>query len=259
MSRSPFDALVDSYDAARPSYPDGLYAALPPLDGRLVADVAAGTGIATRGLLAHGADVVAFDVGEAVLARLVANGSPGPGRLRGAAVADAHRLPLPDGSVDLVTYAQAFHWVRHAEAAAEARRVLRPGGAVAVWWNDSAAQAEPWWRAQQEMLEVANRAYSRDYRVHDVAADLGTAFADVTCVEVPWERTLDVETYLVFLRSKSYVAALGDLLADFLDAQRTVLAGAFPDGVVVEPFVTRLWVARGAREGGANHPPPPGV
>ncbi|HVF05160.1 MAG TPA: methyltransferase domain-containing protein [Frankiaceae bacterium] len=242
-SRSPFDALVDSYDAARPSYPGGLYAALPPLAGRRVADVGAGTGIATRGLLAHGADVLAFDIGAQLLARLRANGSPGPGRLLGAAVADAHALPLPDAGVDLVTYAQVFHWVRHDAAAAEARRVLRPGGALAVWWNDSAAQAEGWWRAQQQMLEVANRSYARDYRVQDVAADLRTAFADVRAVEVPWERRLDLDTYLVYLRSKSYVAALGDALGDFLDAQRALLAESFPDGVVVEPFVTRLWLA----------------
>ena len=242
--RSPFDSLVDSYDAARPSYPPGLYAALPPLDGALVADIGAGTGIATRGLTEHGADVVAFDIGANVLARLRANGAAAPGRLVATAVADAHALPLRAACVDLVTYAQAFHWVRAAEAAAEARRVLRPGGALAVWWNDSAAQAEPWWRSQQEMLEVANRSYSRDYRVHDVAADLRAVFADVTTAQVPWERRLDIESYLVYLRSKSYVSALGDLLPDFLDAQRAILSGAFPDGTVVEPFVTRLWVAR---------------
>ena len=244
MSRSPFDALVDSYDAARPSYPDALYDALPPLTGCRVADVGAGTGISTRGLLAHGADVAAFDVGTAVLARLVANGSPGPGRLLCAAVADAHALPLRAASVDLVTYAQAFHWVRPDEAAREARRVLRPEGALAVWWNDSAAQGEHWWRAQQEMLEVANASYARDYRVRDVAAELRTAFAGVVTAEVPWERRLDVETYLVYLSSKSYVATLGDLLPEFLDAQRDLLLETFPDGTVVEPFVTRLWVAR---------------
>ena len=243
MSRSPFDAVADRYDAARPAYPDGLYAALPPLPGTLAADVGAGTGIATRGLLAHGADVVAFDVGPGMLARLLARAATGPGRLRGVAVADAHALPLRDTTADLVTYAQAFHWVRHDEAAREARRVLKPGGTLAVWWNDSAAQAEPWWRAQQEMLEVANTSYSRDYRVHDVAAGLRDVFADVTAVEVPWERRLDVATYLTYLSSKSYVAALGDMLPDFLDAQRDLLAGTFPDGVVVEPFVTRLWLA----------------
>ena len=245
MSRSPFDALVESYDAARPAYPDGLYAALPPLAGSLVAEVGAGTGIATRGLLAHGADVLAFDVGPAMLARLCANGSPGPGRLLGTAVGDGHALPLRDASVDLVAYAQAYHWMRPLDAAREARRVLRPDGALAVWWNNTAAKGEPWWQAQQEMLEVANDAYGRDYRIHDVAEDLRSAFATVETTAVPWVRRLDVGTYLTYLASKSYVAVLGERLPAFLAAQREVLTGAFPDGTVVEPFVTNLWVARG--------------
>jgi SAM-dependent methyltransferase len=244
VSRSPFDALVDCYDAARPAYPDGLYGALPPLAGAVVADVGAGTGIATRGLLARGADVTAFDLGAGMLARLLANGSPGPGRLRGAAVADAHRLPLRDASVDLVTYAQAFHWVRPADAVPEARRVLRPGGALAVWWNDSDARGERWWQVQQDLLETLNDDYGRDYREHDPAADLGLAFGTVDVVTVPWVRRLDVETYLTFLASKSYVAALGERLPAFLGAQRALLAETFPDGTVVEPFVTRLWLAR---------------
>jgi ubiquinone/menaquinone biosynthesis C-methylase UbiE len=166
MTRSPFDALATEYDAARPSYPDGLYDALDglydaldelagPLDGALVAEVGAGTGISTRGLLSRGADVVAYELAPNMLERLRANGSPGPGALLGAAVADAHALPLRDGVADVVTYAQAFHWVRAPEAAAEAARVLRLDGALAVWWNESAAQDEAWWRRQQELLEAA--------------------------------------------------------------------------------------------------------
>jgi ubiquinone/menaquinone biosynthesis C-methylase UbiE len=101
------------------------------LTGALVVEVGAGTGISTRGLLASGADVVAFDLAPKMLERLRANGSPGPGRLLGVAVGDGHALPLRSGVADLVTYAQAFHWMRPAEAVT-ARRVLRPGGALAV-------------------------------------------------------------------------------------------------------------------------------
>jgi SAM-dependent methyltransferase len=244
MPTSPFDALVDAYDAARPSYPGGLYDLLPALDGALVADVGGGTGISTRGLLARGADVVAYDIGAGMLARLAQRGSPGPGRLRGAVVADGHRLPARDETFDLVTYAQAFHWMRPDDAVTEARRVLKPGGATAVWWNDSAARDEPWWRAQQDLLETLNDDYGRDYRVYDPARDLRLAFADVTTYEVPWLRTLTVEDYLVFLSSKSYVAALGERRDAFLDAQRALLRETFGDGPVQEPFVTRVWLGR---------------
>ncbi|HEX8004720.1 MAG TPA: methyltransferase domain-containing protein [Mycobacteriales bacterium] len=238
MSRSKFDSLAAVYDAARPAYPDGLYDALP-LSGATVADVGAGTGISTRGMLARGARVAAFDLSAPMLGLVGAH----PGLL-GTAVADAHALPLRDASVDLVTFAQAFHWVDPARAVPEARRVLRPGGTLALWWNDSDARGEPWWQVQQDLLETLNDDYGRDYREHDPAGDLALAFGDVTARTVPWVRRLDVETYLVFLSSKSYVAALGERMPGFLDAQRDLLAAAFPDGTVAEPFVTRLWLAR---------------
>jgi SAM-dependent methyltransferase len=102
MTRSPFDALASEYDAARPSYPDGLYDALDalagPLDGALVAEVGAGTGISTRGLLSRGADVVAYDLAPNMLERLRANGSPGPGALLGGRRGRAgSTAPSPSG------------------------------------------------------------------------------------------------------------------------------------------------------------------
>ena len=50
----------------------------------------------------------------------------------------AEALPLPDGSVDAVTVAQAFHWF-DAPAAPwpRSRRVLRPGGGLVLVWNDA--------------------------------------------------------------------------------------------------------------------------
>lgn len=77
-----------------------------------------------------------------------------------------------------------------------------------------------------------------------MTADLRTAFAGVETAEVPWVRRLDIETYVTFLASKSYVASLGERMKPFLDEQRAVLTEAFPDGTVAEPYVTRLWVAR---------------
>jgi hypothetical protein len=54
---------------------------------------------------------------------------------------------------------------------------------------------------------------------------------------------LDWPTYEQWLRSKSYVQAMNDL-EGFVAAERDSLAEAFPDGRIVEPFRTSLWVAR---------------
>lgn len=59
---SAFDPIAEEYDGGRPGYPDALFDALEPLDGELVLEGGAGTGIATRSLLRRGARVFPFDV-----------------------------------------------------------------------------------------------------------------------------------------------------------------------------------------------------
>jgi SAM-dependent methyltransferase len=241
-----FDPLVDAYDAARPSYPDALFddlqrLAARPVEGADVIEVGAGTGIATRALLERGARVVPVDLGPAMLGRLRAR-TPGIPVLR----ADAEALPLRAAVADLVCFAQAWHWVRVPVAAAEAARVLRPGGALAVWWNDVDAEDERWWQRQQDRLEAMSPGYRREYRTRPFGTELRWTghFTEVVTLGGRWSRQIDIETYLTWLRSKSYVAAIGPGLADFLDAERRSMLRAFPDGIIEEPFRTLLVVAR---------------
>jgi len=128
-------------------------------------------------------------------------------------------------------------------AAAEVVRVLRPGGWLALWWNDVSAAGEPWFEAQQARLEGSGTGYRRSYRDRDHAAELRAHFPDVREWSGDWSRELAWPTYERWLRSKSYVAALPDV-EGFLAAERDSLAHAFPDGRIVEPFTVRLVLAR---------------
>lgn len=233
-----FEQVVDDYDAGRPGYPTSLYAALPPLHGRRVLELGAGTGLGTDGLLAAGARVVATDLGPRMLARLRRRHPAVP-----VAVARAEALPVADATVDAVCGGQMWHWVDVEAAAGEAVRVLRPGGWLAVWWNDVDAEGEPWFEAQQERLEAASPGYRRSYRSRAYDDELRGSFADVTTWTGGWSRELDLDTYERWLRSKSYVQALPDVEA-FLAAERASLTDAFPGGRVVEPFTVRLVLAR---------------
>lgn len=119
-----FESVADEYDTARPSYPDEVFDALGPLKGRRVLDVGAGTGIATRALIARQANVVAVDAGREVLRRAAAR-TPA----HAAAVADGAALPVRSGALDLVCFAQAWHWLDESSA--------RPGDAscASLGWS----------------------------------------------------------------------------------------------------------------------------
>jgi SAM-dependent methyltransferase len=125
-----FGSAAEAYERARPSYPvdaiEWLFSRTGLGAGQTVVDVAAGTGKLTRLLPASGAHVVAVEPVAEMRALIV-----------GVEAVDgiAEDLPFADGSVDVVTVAQAFHWFDHARALPELHRVLRPGGWLALFWN----------------------------------------------------------------------------------------------------------------------------
>jgi SAM-dependent methyltransferase len=96
-----------------------------------VLDLGAGTGKLTRQLVPLAETVVAVEPDDDMRAMLV-RAVPGVESLAGSAEA----IPLPDGSVDAITVAQAFHWFDVEPALAEMHRVLRPGGGFALLWNE---------------------------------------------------------------------------------------------------------------------------
>jgi SAM-dependent methyltransferase len=125
-----FGAWADDYDRVRPGYPAEVVRWALGEQPRRVVDLGAGTGKLTRVLLAEGHDVTAVEPDPQMRERLSAT-TPGVRVLAGAGEA----LPLPDGSVDAVLVAQAWHWMDHERTAVELARVLRPGGRVVLLWN----------------------------------------------------------------------------------------------------------------------------
>jgi SAM-dependent methyltransferase len=242
MSRSRFDTVAREYDAGRPSYPDALYDAIEELSGSFlaaarVADVGAGTGISTRGLLDRGAWVVAVDHGAHMLASLRAR-SPGVSTV----LADANELPFTDASFDLVTFAQSWHWVDLDRAPREVVRVLRPGAALAIWWNTADDGSESWLDEHRSRLRAAGQ-HAIGARFHTAWESIPSAFIelDVETTQVRWERTVSKEVILNEARSKSYIAELGsDGATAFVERERELI----PDGDLREPFVTQLAVVR---------------
>ena len=151
LYRLSFEAVAEQYERARPTYADDalrwLVDRIGVAPGRRVLDLAAGTGKLTRQLVALGASVVAVEPGDAMRA-LLERVVPEAESLAGSAEA----IPLADASVDAITVGQAYHWFRPDEALAEMHRVLRPGGAVALLWNQW-DEDDPLQREIDELLE----------------------------------------------------------------------------------------------------------
>jgi SAM-dependent methyltransferase len=131
---SSFGAAAEQYAQHRPGYAESAIRwCLAPASGApplRVVDLGAGTGILTGGLARLGADVVAVEPDQAMLARLRRQ-LPAVRAVAGS----AERIPLADQSADAVLCGQAMHWFDMDRALPEIARVLVPGGVFAGLWN----------------------------------------------------------------------------------------------------------------------------
>ena len=125
-----FSLQASDYARFRPTYPPELFAWLAARAParRLAINVGAGNGQAAVAIAAHFERVIAVEPSDAQLGRRDADRQRRiPARL-GRGDRRRRRVRRPRDSS-----AQAFHWFKHDAFFAEVRRVLQPGGCVAVW------------------------------------------------------------------------------------------------------------------------------
>ncbi len=234
MSATPdaaaFGRVADAYERGRPEYPSQLLEILRPVGQ--VLDLAAGTGKLTRLLRASPARVIAVEplaeLREYLDADEVLDGR-------------AEAIPLPDASVDLVTVGDAWHWFDHERAAEELARVTKPGGRVALLWQEpDETQSPAWTQSLGPLLEplLGDHPGFRDQQGRG-ALDAHPAFNALTERRVPFVWRPSRDRYVDYVASFSFVAGLPS------DARRQLLArvtGVVPEGRLAVPFVTRCWL-----------------
>lgn len=251
-----FASVAGAYERGRPDYPPAairaLAAELGLAPGAPVLDLAAGTGKLSRALLAGGLDVIAVEP-LASLREVLAE-KIGAARIR-EGVAEA--IPLADGSVDAVTVADAFHWFDREPALVEIRRVLRPGGGLAI------ISTVPDWRGASWAHEIGTLVQeTRPEHPHfdgppwqDVVRESPgwTAPREITVtVAVP----ASVERLVDHLSSMSWIAAMPDAerLATIERIDALVRQGQTPAEFPLH-FVIGLTERRDGRSGrGASGP-----
>jgi len=172
----------------------------------VVADIASGTGIFTRLLLENGGRVFGVEpnadmrqAGEEYLAEF-----PNFTSVSGT----AEQTGLPDHSVDLVTAAQAAHWFDREKALREFQRILRPGGYLALLWNDRRLDSTAFDREYEQML----LDYGTDYpEVKRLDNETGKFFGSFKCDlrVLPNFQDFDYEALKGRLLSSSYAPQIG--------------------------------------------------
>ncbi len=198
-----FSALAADYQRYRPGYPEALFdwlAALAPARD-LALDVATGSGQAAVGLARHFRRVRATDPSAAQLARAARHP-----RID-YALETAESIALPDASVDLLAAAQAAHWFDGPRFFAEARRVLRPGGVIALWtYEKFRVDARVDTLVDDFYRDVVGPYWPRERRhVEEGYRSLGFPLAQLAAPPFALETSWDADTALAYLGTWSAV------------------------------------------------------
>ena len=250
---SDFDTLAADYESYRSSYSDALFDAITAyaggLRGRRALDVACGTGLSARGLIARGIGVTGIDVAANMLQaarRALPQGAFYEAR--------AETLPFSDGAFGLVICGQAFHWFDARAALAEIERVLVPGGAHGQFWKD-ALPSDPFTKAADDL----EREWSgRDPT--DMAKELWGRLPEIWQQSTLVDRQrlvfdvalpFTVESFVGYHRSRETLRlGLGERRHAYLDALESLITSmAPPDGRFAVAAKEYLFLAR--RSGGA--------
>jgi SAM-dependent methyltransferase len=191
----------ERYHRTRPRYPDAMITEITPT-AMDVLSVGCGTGIDAEQFRAVGCRVLGVepDPRMAEFAR------------RGGLEVEVSTFEAwePAGrDFDVVAAGQAWHWVDPVAGAAQAARVLRPGGRLALFWNiaEQAAElndafAEVYRRvlpdspvAKAATSNAANSYASIDAKAADGITQAG-AFGEPKWTRFGWERTYSREEWL---------------------------------------------------------------
>ncbi len=261
--KTKFDRAAAEYRRGRPTYPvdavrwlltgsaDGRPANAATDHPQTVLDLAAGTGALTRQLLAAGQTHVHAAEPSARMVRCLADDLPSAV----AVAAAGEQLPYRNGSFDVVTVAQAFHWFDPAVALPEIARVLRSDGAIGVVYN-TRDETAGWARRFGELLTSAQPpGLHGDWGSGSIdALAESPLFPAVSKARFGHQHLVVRDDLVALAASRSYIIALADdarsrLLAQvaelFDDAMRSHGDFRSRDGEprLILTYVTECWRA----------------
>jgi ubiquinone/menaquinone biosynthesis C-methylase UbiE len=257
-SRERFSNRVENYVRYRPGYPAGVLDTLRTECGltrdSIVADVGSGTGILAKLFLENGNSVYGVEpnarmreAGEEYLRDF-----PQFRSVNGT----AESTTLPTASVDFLVAGQAFHWFDARAARTEFARVLKPGGWVAIVWNDRKKDGTPFLRDYEALLRTYGTDYLQVSGKYPETKRLREFFAPSPCRETSFvnEQEFDFAGLRGRLLSSSYTPPEGHSNYEpMLGDLRIIFEKHECDGRVVFEYETKMHFGRldaGAQQAG---------
>jgi SAM-dependent methyltransferase len=254
FGRGAFGLDPANYHAARPAYPEIVWSTLRERAGLRsgidILEIGAGTGLATEPLLAaRPRRLVAVEPDPRLAAFLRQ-------RLAGIEVIERpfEDAVFPTAGFDLAVSATAFHWLDARPALKRIHDLLRPGGAIAMFWNDfgDASRPDPFHEATQHLFAghrtspsgggTTDTPYGQDVTAR--LSDLNeTGFSPDEPLIIPWTLTLDPIGAKRLYATYSNVTALPPgQRVHLLDGLAEVAERQF-GGVVTRNMTTSIYTA----------------
>jgi SAM-dependent methyltransferase len=248
-----FGEVAERYDRARPTYPAELVADVAAILGlperARVLEVGSGTGKATPLWADAGYDVLCLEP-SAEMAAIARRNFAARDNVTIETVG-FEDWPLEPEAFDLVTAAQAWHWVPEDVGMPKAHESLRPGGGVALLWNFEAKRPtdvdvvfdDVYRRFAPELVQEPLKQRIALRIVGQLEAS--PYFGEVIVRQYSWEKVYTPETYVDLLGTHSDHRMLPD------DARERLHAGVAEvikglGGEVTIGYTTEVLVARRA-------------
>jgi SAM-dependent methyltransferase len=223
--------------------------------GTATVEIGPGSGLATRRLLALGADPLVAVEPDERLATYLLQQLQAEGHSIDLRVEAFEDVALDASSFDLVVSATAFHWLNQPVALAKAGRILRSGGWLANWWNvfGDSFGVDAFHEATKHVMEPLGRpAANADGRLpfpldaEARLADLRAAglFYEIDHEIMPWPARFTPCQVRDLYSTFPNISGLPEpRRSEVLDALAAVAENEF-GGLVERTFYTSIYLAR---------------
>ncbi|WP_374337373.1 class I SAM-dependent methyltransferase [Leeia sp.] len=248
-----FGLTATDYATHRAGFPPDLFARLQPygigLKGQRLLDLATGTGTLARGFALRGCRVSGLDIAAPMMAQARELDQ------RAGVVVDYHlgraeATGLPEGSFDVVSAGQCWHWFDAQQATQEIRRLLRPSGAVLIASFDWLPRPGNLVAAMEALVKQHNPAWDKDGgcgihpdRLNDL---LDAGFVGLESFSFDLDVPYTPEAWRGRIRASAGVGASlpPDAVARFDEAHSQLLQTRFPQDMLQVPHRVFAVIAR---------------